>query len=99
MPVGQDCHLTFTSSKKILSLLDHNDSIHFQSLEKSHQLAPLDSPLNFQPQRTAALLGIKFSLTVVAQWVKNLTSIHKDKGSTSGLAQRVKDPALPQAAA
>ena len=35
------------------------------------------------------------SVPVVAQWVKNPTSIHE--GSIPDLAQWVKDPALPQA--
>ena len=37
----------------------------------------------------------QFQVPVVAQCVKNLTSIHEDVRSIPGLSQWVKDPALP----
>ena len=36
---------------------------------------------------------------IVAQWVKNPTSIHEDVGLSPDFAHWVKDPVLPQAAA
>ena len=36
-----------------------------------------------------------WEVPIVAQWVKNLTSIHEYVGSVPGLAQWVKDLGLP----
>ena len=42
---------------------------------------------------------IKDGIPIVAQWVKNQTSICEDVGLIPGLTQWVKDLGLPQAAA
>ena len=57
-------------------------------------LSAIPSGASIAPGLKCAFLGVP----VVAQQVKNLTSIHEDVGSIPALAQRVKDPVFPQAA-
>ena len=58
------------------------DKINFKTKEKKRRLLHNDKEIN--P-----------GVPIMAQWFTNPTSNHKDSGSIPGLAQWVKDPALP----
>ena len=77
----------------------------FKYLDKgftSRKCQVLDSKTGHQTPKVHLALNFKIfkqAVPVVAQWVTNTANIHEDVGSMPGLAQRVKDLALPQVVA
>ena len=67
------------------------------ALFKPHQgsVPPHSCPIHHFWSSNALITSGEGGVPIVAEQVKNLTSIHEKAGSISGLAQGVNNPALP----
>ena len=63
---------------------------------KAYMEISLYGSLNINRSNSIPPLKCKAGVPIVAQRVKNRTSIHEVVGPSPGLAQWVKDPALPK---